>query len=117
NGELLDERMQARLRGGELAFIPQSVSYLDPLMRIGQQVRGPKETPEQIAKQRARFRRYELDVEVEQLYPFQLSGGMARKVLVSAATIGGARLLIADEPTPGMHPLDVQEALEQLKEL
>ncbi len=116
-GELLDERKLGALRGRELAFIPQSVSYLDPLMRVDRQVRGSVRSSDRTVRQRTLFERYELNNEVEGYYPYQLSGGMARKVLLSAAVIGGARLLIADEPTPGMHPLDVEEALRQLREL
>lgn len=49
---------------------------------------------------------------MEKLYPFQLSGGMARRVLVSTAVLSGADVIIADEPTPG---LDLEMALETLK--
>jgi ABC-type transporter Mla maintaining outer membrane lipid asymmetry ATPase subunit MlaF len=33
------------------------------------------------------FRRYETDAGVDRLYPFQLSGGMARRVLLSTAVL------------------------------
>ncbi len=36
--ELTEER-KVQLRGKEIAFIPQSVNYLDPLMRVGKQVK------------------------------------------------------------------------------
>ena len=48
----------------------------------------------------------------EKLYPFQLSGGMARRVLVATALLADAQLLIADEPTPGM---SLDQALEALR--
>jgi len=35
-------------------------------------------------------------------YPFQLSGGMAQRAAVAVTLAGGARLLIADEPTKGL---------------
>src|SRR5690554_4427804 len=38
-GEVLTTARQALLRGKEIALIPQSVNYLDPLMRVGNQVR------------------------------------------------------------------------------
>ena len=50
-------------------------------------------------------------------YPFQLSGGMARRVLVSTAAISGAELIIADEPTPGMTLEQAVEALRVFREL
>ncbi|MEA5508011.1 oligopeptide/dipeptide ABC transporter ATP-binding protein [Halotia wernerae UHCC 0503] len=54
---------------------------------------------------------------MKQQYPFQISGGMARRVLVATAAIGCAQLLIADEPTPGLHPEVVVETLNHLREL
>lgn len=50
---------------------------------------------------------------VEKYYPFQLSGGMARRVLLSTAMVTDAELIIADEPTPG---LDLSMAIEALKD-
>lgn len=37
------------------------------------------------------------------MYPFQLSGGMARRVLIATAVMNEAKLIIADEPTPGLN--------------
>ena len=36
-GEVLDETRLAGLRGNGISLIPQGVSYLDPLMRVGDQ--------------------------------------------------------------------------------
>ena len=98
-GRELAPALQERLRGREMALVPQSVEYLDPLMRIGKQAVGVRGNRE---KQRSAFEKYGLSRFVERLFPFQLSGGMARRVLVSTAVIGDARLIIADEPTPGL---------------
>ncbi|OXM85153.1 ABC transporter ATP-binding protein [Paenibacillus rigui] len=116
-GEALTERRLAALRGRELALVPQSVNYLDPLMRVGDQVRGA--VPGRAAASRLRkvFERYQLAARVERLFPFQLSGGMARRVLVSTATIANPQLIIADEPTPGLHPAAVRETLGRFREL
>ena len=38
SGEPLTPDRQLHLRGEELMLIPQSVSYLDPLMKVGKQV-------------------------------------------------------------------------------
>ena len=54
----------------------------------------------------------DLGREVEALYPCELSGGMARRVLISTAVMERARLIVADEPTPG---LDVEMAMETLQ--
>lgn len=111
-GTLMTPGVKKRLRGREIAFIPQSVAFLDPLMRVGSQVCGPAGKAVR-DKQRAAFRHFNLGEGTERLYPFQLSGGMARRVLLSTALITDAELLIADEPTPG---LDLELALEALKD-
>lgn len=111
-GKVLSQKEKEALCGKEMALVPQSVSYLDPLMKVGTQVRGRKADKEIIKAQREIFRRFHLDEKTEQLYPFQLSGGMARRVLVSTAVLSGAEVIIADEPTPG---LDLEMALEALK--
>lgn len=98
-GSPLTPETQKALRGKKMALVPQSVEYLDPLMRVGKQVIGVNGSKE---KQQSVFRKYGLSSLVERLFPFQLSGGMARRVLVSTAVIGDAKLIIADEPTPGL---------------
>lgn len=113
-GELLDAALQEQLRGRAMALIPQSVTYLDPLMRVGREVCGLYGAPDDMA---ATFRRLHLEERVQRLYPFQLSGGMARRVLFSTAVITDASLIIADEPTPGMDVKSAVEALQLLREL
>lgn len=113
--ELTDE-MQAQLRGREIALVPQSIAYLDPLMKIGAQADGHRH-PRPIQKRRSLFRRFELPEKTEKMFPFQLSGGMARRVLVSTALISDAELIIADEPTPGMSLEQELEALQMFREL
>ena len=70
----------------------------------------------QVVAQREVFERYHLGQDVEDLYPFQLSGGMARRALLSTAIVSGARVIIADEPTPGLDPVVIKEALNNLRE-
>lgn len=108
-GEPLTRDRGKELFGKEIAFIPQSVDYLDPLMKVGKQVQGVYGTPK---RQKELFKKYQLAEETEQKYPFQLSGGMARRVLISGAMMGNPDLIIADEPTPG---LDLEMAMETLK--
>lgn len=115
-GQELSPERQQRLRGKEIALVPQSVAFLDPLMKIGPQADGhirprPKERRKQL------FCRFGLPDKTERLYPFQLSGGMARRVLVSAAMITDSQLIIADEPTPGMGLDQALEALKMFRQL
>lgn len=110
-GQELTPELQAALRGTEIALVPQSVAYLDPLMKVGKQVDGHRK-PYPTEKRKKLFERFGLPEKTEKLYPFQLSGGMARRALVSTALISDAQLIIADEPTPGM---SLDQALEALK--
>ena len=110
-GSQLTPERQAQLRGTEIALVPQSIAYLDPLMKVGKQADGHRK-PRPTEKRRKLFARFGLPEKTEQLYPFQLSGGMARRVLVSTALITDAQLIIADEPTPGM---SLDQAMEALK--
>ena len=109
-GVELNSKLQKVLRGKEIALVPQSVSYLDPLMKIGKQVDLNKSKYKE--KRKNIFNRLKLPDNTENLYPFQLSGGMARRVLVSTALISDAEIIIADEPTPGM---SLDQALVALK--
>ena len=116
DGRPLPPDRQAELRGGEIALVPQSVAFLDPLMKVGPQADGHRK-PRPTEKRRSLFRRFGLPEQTERLYPFQLSGGMARRVLVSTALLAGARLIIADEPTPGMSLDQAREALQMFRDL
>lgn len=109
NGKPLSMQATPDLYGKEISFIPQSVDYLDPLMKVGKQVQGVKGSK---ARQEELFEKYRLGKDTEKKYPFQLSGGMARRVLISGAVMGNPKLIIADEPTPG---LDLELAMETLK--
>lgn len=115
-GQELTPKRQAELRGREIALVPQSVAYLDPLMKVGKQVTG-KGSDIKKEKLNKIFKRLELPDETQGLYPFQLSGGMARRTLVSTALITDARLIIADEPTPGMSLEQALEALKMFREI
>ena len=109
DGKPLSMKTTPDLYGKEISFIPQSVDYLDPLMKVGKQVQGVKGSK---ARQEELFEKYRLGKDTEEKYPFQLSGGMARRVLISGAVMGNPKLIIADEPTPG---LDLELAMETLK--
>ena len=120
-GTILNQEKKEELRGKEICLIPQSVNFLDPLMKVSEQAIGEckdeKEHEEKKLRQREVFSKYGLDESVDDLYPFELSGGMARKVLLSTALIGDPNLLIADEPTPGLDAKSVEETINDIKNL
>lgn len=124
DGVLQDASSLRELRGKGISLVPQSVNALDPLMKVGKQVAeraSSKRTKgaekrERRQRQRELFRHYGLGEEVEQLYPFELSGGMARRVLLCTALMEEPKLIIADEPTPGLDLGLAIKAIEDFRE-
>ena len=110
----LNEKYLRKVRGKDIAFIPQSVDFLDPLMKVGKQVVGINGNKE---RQKEVFKKYNLDDKVAEMYPFQLSGGMARRVLIATAVMNEAKLIIADEPTPGLNLELAMETLNNFREI
>lgn len=106
DGEEMDAEGLAHLRGHGISLVPQSVQNLDPLMKVGRQAEGfaraRRGSAEAKAARERLFARYGLGPEVADMYPFQLSGGMARRVLLCCALADDPRLIVADEPTPGL---------------
>ena len=117
DGAPLTSRRAAALRGREIALIPQGVTCLDPLMKTGPQLRKGRRDPESRDACRAVLARYGLGPETEDLYPFELSGGMARRVLIAAAVMDRPRLIVADEPTPGLDARAAGRILGHFREL
>lgn len=115
-GQRMTDPVIQQLRGSKMALVPQSVAYLDPLMRVGQQVQQSVRRGDPAQEQKKAFQKYRLSPAAASYYPFQLSGGMARRVLLSMAEVSGAELLIADEPTPGLDPEAVRETLRSFQE-
>jgi len=120
-GKEMDDELKEELRGDKISFIPQSVNNLNPLMKVKDQaiglVKDEADKEKLSKKQREIFNQYNLSEKVEDMYPFQLSGGMARKVLISTALLNDPEIIIADEPTPGLDEAAVEETINNLIEL
>lgn len=124
DGEPMDAATLAAERGRGIAYVPQSVASLDPLMRVGRQVEGaPRgrgaahraDAARRRERRRQLFERYGLAESVARLYPHELSGGMARRVLLCCALMESPRLIIADEPTPGLDAALAAKALADFR--
>lgn len=102
NREILDGKKQAQLRGRKIVLVPQSVNCLDPLMKIGAQICKNSKKQAVVERMKQMLSRYGLREDVRKMYPFELSGGMARRVLITTADMEQADFVIADEPTPGL---------------
>lgn len=116
-GKPLTQARKEALRGREIVLVPQGVTYLDPLMKVGPQIRRGSRARETRRQSREVLARYGLGPETEDLYPFELSGGMARRVMVSTAVMETPKLVIADEPTPGLDAPASRRILRHFREL
>jgi peptide/nickel transport system ATP-binding protein len=105
------------LRGRGISLVPQSITHLDPLMKVGKQLLANTGRGRQLRQRLERINEllteYRLDTSVLELYPFELSGGMARRVLLLTALLDEPQLIIADEPTPG---LDLPLAIKAMED-
>lgn len=116
--DLADRNGRRHLWGRDLALLPQEpVLSLDPTRRVRSQV--AEGVPGARLRDAAALRVADRSLSGLGLegagasYPHTLSGGMAQRVAYAAATIGGARVLIVDEPSKGLDP----GALDRLAEL
>jgi len=117
NGEILTEERKKQFRGNEIVLVPQGTTYLDPLMKVGPQIlkgKNDKKLKERLDKI---FKGYNLRDNVYNLYPFELSGGMNRRIMVSTAMMAQPKLVIADEPTPGLHMEMAKKVMSHFREL
>lgn len=111
---LLTEKDKESLRGKKIAFVPQSVNYLDPLMKVGKQI-GLGLSSGNNSQATTLLNNYGLSEKDGQKYPYELSGGMLRRVLFATSVRDGIELIIADEPTPGIHQKALEAVLKQLR--
>ncbi|PZW65352.1 peptide/nickel transport system ATP-binding protein [Pseudomonas sp. URMO17WK12:I1] len=107
--------------GRELAVLPQEPWLsLDPTMRALDQVaetyRYVVGKSAQASRQQSRQDLAQLGIEqAEAKFPFQLSGGMAQRLAFAATHAGGAKVMIADEPTKGLDSARIGEVIGLLQ--
>jgi peptide/nickel transport system permease protein len=115
-----------KLRGGKIGLIPQEpMISLDPNFTVGQQVAEVVRRHHGCSRREAKSRALELlgrvklphPTDVFGLYPHQLSGGIAQRVVIAAALAGDPHLLIADEPTTALDASTRAGILDLLGEL
>ncbi len=114
-----------RVRGEEIAIIFQNaLASLTPTLSIGEQLaevyRAHRDMDEATARSAALgvLRTVLPDPErIADAFPFQLSGGMAQRVMIAMATALKPSVIIADEPTSSLDPAVRVETLDRLEVL
>lgn len=115
-----------RIRGKEISLIFQDAgAALNPVITVGKQVEELMLEHTDMTKRQARSFSSNLLTQMgipdagEMLnrYPFQLSGGMAQRVLLAIGIALKPRILIADEPTSNLDVTLQAEILDRLRRL
>ena len=114
------------VRGREISMIFQDpVAGLNPILTVGQQVGEIITTHTGASRAEAHRKALELLATMglpdpERLvdrFPFQLSGGMAQRVMIAIATALKPAILIADEPTSALDMTVQAQILAELRRL
>lgn len=116
----------ASVRGRRIAYIPQEpMSNLDPSFTIGDQLSYGLRAVRRLSRASAKKQLIELLARmgiknpeaVWQMYPHEISGGMAQRVLITGAVASDPDLIIADEPTTALDVTVQADVLQLLREL
>nr|WP_236778060.1 ATP-binding cassette domain-containing protein [Agrobacterium tumefaciens] len=106
NGRIYDAADRSALRSlwaQDLFLLPQEpLNALAPLLsaksQVGEQIRSARRSHDAGAALSA----MQLDAEHHDKRPFELSGGMAQRVMAAIASVTSAGIVLADEPTKGL---------------
>lgn len=121
----MQPKKRRALLGTEQVLIPQSgADFLNPALPVKQQMR------ESLSRNRIEKARqpelmehmlhnvgFDDPQKICNAYPFQLSGGMAQRVVMAMASIGRPELVIADEPTKGIDQSNTEHFIRNLNDL
>jgi len=126
NSDLSHSQQIQNFRGSEIAFIFQDpTNSLNPIMTIGEQVDEVLSLHTNLHKKQRKSRVLELFGQVDldttaqmyARYPHQVSGGQKQRIMIACALAGGAKLLIADEPTTALDVTTQKQVLDLLLNL
>lgn len=114
------------LRGREIAMIFQEpAAALNPVFRVGYQMRKVVQTHLKYARREAEAHVLRLLNQVGmaephrayRIFPHQLSGGMAQRVMIAMALSCKPKLIIADEPTTALDVFTQKRVLQLILRL
>ena len=120
----LSEGQRRKLSGDAIGMIFQNAgASFCPIRKIGDQifesVRAHRDWDKKFFSERAEdlMQKINLAPEVLDEYPFRLSGGMAQRAGILAATILEPKLLLADEPTSALDAVTQVSVVKELLKL
>jgi peptide/nickel transport system ATP-binding protein len=128
--EITDLKPKSReirnIRGGEISLIFQGpMSSFSPVYTVGNQIMEAVRAHGGVSKEEAEGIAIDMLSRVGipnpkrrfKQYPFELSGGMRQRAMISVALSSNPSLLIADEPTTALDVTIQAQVLELMKEL
>ena len=126
--DLIDGPNSAReiLRRGQAGVVFQDpISALNPMKKIGPQIRAQTVRLRGVSKSEGRKLAFELlrrtgipDPEDRyNRYPHEMSGGMLQRAMIALALSGKPRVLIADEPTTALDATVQAQILELIRDI
>jgi peptide/nickel transport system ATP-binding protein len=119
-------RQMRSMRGGRVSIIFQEpMPSLSPLHTVGDQIREALELHRRVSAREAteltrdmlRMVGFPDPEKALRTYPFELSGGLRQRAMISMASICRPALLIADEPTTALDVTIQAQILKLIKDL
>jgi len=116
----------SNIRGRKISMVFQDpTSSLNPIMKIGGQITESLQKHQRFDRNKSKDRAIEIMETVGisnaplrfQEFPFQFSGGMRQRIMISIAISCSPSLLIADEPTTNLDVTIQAQILELIKNI
>ncbi|MDD7795148.1 ABC transporter ATP-binding protein [Clostridium sp. 'White wine YQ'] len=119
----LSEKDMRKIRGKRISYIFQDASVaLNPYKRVGKQLRevlkvhGENNDKNKIITAMKKVGIDNAEV-VYNMFPWQLSGGLCQRVLITMSTLCSPEIIIADEPTAAIDASLQKKVLDLLKDI